>query len=111
KWGTSLDGEYVAPAFADYKYFVGGNWHYFGARSTGFGSDVTGLLQVALPSYNTYGARLGLDNDRWRFTLYGQNLGDSRGITAYGSSGAPGFNGGMVVIQPRTFGVTANVKF
>ncbi|HEY2465961.1 MAG TPA: TonB-dependent receptor plug domain-containing protein [Steroidobacteraceae bacterium] len=111
KWGTSLDGEYMAAAFADYKYFVGATWSYVGARSTDFGSDVTQMLQVSLPSYNTYGARVGFDNDRWRWTLYGKNLSDSRGITAYGSGGAPGLNGEVAITQPRTFGVTLSTKF
>ncbi|HEX3914054.1 MAG TPA: TonB-dependent receptor [Steroidobacteraceae bacterium] len=111
KWSTSVDGEYDAPAFANYEYFVGATWSYIGGRSTDFGSDFTQTLQVALPSYNQYSTRVGLDNDRWRFTLYGKNLGDSRGITSYGSSGAPNLNGVIAVIQPRTFGVTANVKF
>ena len=111
KWGTSLDGEYDAPAFADYKYFVGATWSYVGARSTVFGSDETMLLQVRLPSYNDYGARVGFDNDRWRWTLYGKNLSDSRGISSYTSSGAPGLNGSASVIQPRTFGVTLSTKF
>ncbi|HEY2780718.1 MAG TPA: TonB-dependent receptor [Steroidobacteraceae bacterium] len=111
KWGTSLDGEYTAAAFADYRYFVGATWSYVGARSTDFGSDVTQLLQVQLPSYNTYGARVGLDNDRWRWTLYGKNLSNSRGITAYGSSGAPGLNGEVAVTQPLTVGLTLSTKF
>jgi outer membrane receptor protein involved in Fe transport len=111
KWGTSLDGEYTAAAFADYKYFVGATWSYVGGRSTDFGSDVTQLLQVHLPSYNTYGARVGLDNDRWRWTLYGKNLSNSRGITAYGSSGSPGLNGEIAVTQPLTVGLTLSTKF
>jgi iron complex outermembrane receptor protein len=64
-----------------------------------------------LPSYNTYAARIGLDNDHYRITLYGKNLGDSRGITSYTSSGAPGLQGTMGVIQPRTIGVTLSAKF
>jgi iron complex outermembrane receptor protein len=111
KWGTSLDGEYDAAAFADYKYFVGSTWSYVGARSTDFGSDVTQMLQVRLPSYNTYGARVGLDNDRWRWTLYAKNLSDSRGITSYGASGSPNLNGAAAIIQPRTFGITLSTKF
>ncbi len=89
KWGTSIDGEYDAPAWANWKYFAGATWSYVGSRSTDFGSDFTQLLQVRLPSYNTVGTRVGLDNDRWRWTLYAKNLNDSRGITAYTSSGAP----------------------
>jgi iron complex outermembrane recepter protein len=111
KWSTSLDSEYTAPAFADYKYFVGATWSYVGARSTVFGSDETMLLQVRLPGYNTYGARAGFDNDRWRWTVYGKNLSDSRGISNYTSSGAPGLNGSASIIQPLTFGVTLSTRF
>ena len=32
KWGTSLDGEYAAAAFANWKGFVGATWSYVGAR-------------------------------------------------------------------------------
>jgi iron complex outermembrane recepter protein len=111
KWSTSFDGEYDWAAFAGYRYFVGATWSYVGTRSTDFGSDPTGLTQVSLSSYNTYAARLGLDNDRYRVTLYGKNLGDSRGITNYVSQGAPGLNGDISVIQPRTIGVTLAAKF
>jgi outer membrane receptor protein involved in Fe transport len=111
KWSTSLDGEYDAPAFAQWKYFVGATWSYVGTRNTDFGTDPTGLTQVSLPSYNTFGARVGLDNDLYRVTLYAKNLSDSRGITAYTSSGAPGLNGEIGVTQPRTVGVTLSAKF
>jgi outer membrane receptor protein involved in Fe transport len=111
KWSTSIDGEYDWAAFADFKYFVGATWSYVGARETDFGSDVTLTTQVRLPSYNTYAARIGLDNARYRVTLYGKNLSDSRGITNYVSQGAPGLNGDVSVIQPRTVGVTLSAKF
>jgi len=111
KWSTSLDGEYDFAAFANYKGFVGSTWSYVGTRRTDFGSSVDITEQVGLPSYNTYAARIGLDNDHYRVTVYGKNLGDSRGITSYQSSSAPGLQGEMGVIQPRTIGVTLSAKF
>jgi iron complex outermembrane receptor protein len=111
KWSTSFDGEYDFAAFANYKGFVGGTWSYVGTRSTDFGSSQDQTSQVGLPSYNTYAVRVGLDNDHYRVTLYGKNLGDSRGITSYESSGAPGLMGEIGVIQPRTIGVTLSAKF
>jgi iron complex outermembrane receptor protein len=111
KWGTALDGEYTAALSADWKYFIGAAWSYVGSRETGFGTDVTGLTQVRLSSYDTYAARVGLDNARYRVTLYGKNLSGSRGITNYVSQGAPDLNGEISVIQPRTFGVTLSAKF
>jgi outer membrane receptor protein involved in Fe transport len=112
KWGTSLDGEYDWAAFSNYKGFVGGTWSYVGMRSTDFGSSADAVpTQVGLPSYNSFAARIGLENARYRVTLYGKNLGDSRGITSYQSSGAPGLAGEITVIQPRTIGVTLSAKF
>jgi iron complex outermembrane receptor protein len=111
KWGTSLDGEYDWAAFASYRGFVGATWSYIGSRDTDFGSSPSGTAQVVLPSYNTSDIRVGLENDHYRVTVYGKNLGDSRGITYYVSSGAPGLNGEATIIQPRTIGVTLSAKF
>jgi iron complex outermembrane receptor protein len=111
KYSTSLDGEYDWAAFADFNYFAGGTWSYVGARESYFAGDETMTTQVELPSYNTFSARLGIDNEKYRATLYLKNLNDSRGITAYSSSGAQGLNGSIAVIQPRTIGVTLSAKF
>jgi outer membrane receptor protein involved in Fe transport len=112
KWGTSLDGEYSWAAFSNYKGFIGATWSYVGARSTDFGSSIDTIpTQVALSSYSSFAARIGLESDRYRVTLYGKNLGDSRGITSYQSSGAPDSGGEITVIQPRTVGVTLSAKF
>ncbi len=111
KVSTALDGEYTWPAFGHYKGFVGATWEYVGSRSTDFGSSVDGMHQVPLPSYNTVAARIGLDNDKYRISVYGKNLTDSRGITNYLSSGAPNLNGEINVIQPLTIGVTLSAKF
>jgi iron complex outermembrane receptor protein len=113
KFSSTLDVEYSWPLFADFKGFLGGTYAYVGTRSTDFGSsaDPVNPTQVGLPSYNTMAARFGIDNQHYRVTLYGRNLSDARGITYYVSSGTPGLEGGMNVIQPRTVGVTVNVKF
>ena len=66
---------------------------------------------MELPSYNTFDARIGFYNAHYRMTLYGKNLGDKRGISSYIASGAPGPAGELTIIQPRTVGVTLNVKF
>jgi iron complex outermembrane recepter protein len=111
KWSTSLDGEYDWAAFANYKAFVGATWSYVGSRSSDFGSSPGATAQVELPSYNTIEARVGLDNNHYRVMVYGKNLGNSNGITSYSSGGAPGLNGDIAVIQPRTLGVTLSAKF
>jgi iron complex outermembrane recepter protein len=110
KWGTSLDGEYDRSLFSNWNGFVGATWSYVGTRSTDFGSSAaTPPTQVGLPSYNTLAARLGVANDRYRVTLYGKNLTDSRGITNY--EGVQSAYQSVSYIQPRTIGVTLDAKF
>jgi outer membrane receptor protein involved in Fe transport len=66
---------------------------------------------LELPSYNTFEARVGVENKHYRVMLYGKNLGDKRGISSYVDSGAPGPAGELTIIQPRTIGVTLTAKF
>jgi len=83
KWGTSLDGEYNWDAFASYKGFVGSTWSFVGSRSTDFASSAAAIPgQLALPSYQTIDARIGFESDRYRVTLFGKNLADSRASQA-----------------------------
>ena len=110
KWSSGLDGEYDFNAFAGFKGFVGSTWSYVGTRNTDFASSLVDG-QLGLPHYNKVDARLGIDNDHYRVTVYAKNIGDSRGVTNYISSGAPGLNGEVTVIQPRTIGVTLSGKF
>jgi iron complex outermembrane receptor protein len=118
KWSTALDAEYDWNLTDNFRAFVGGTWAYVGSRSTDFGSaalpDGTFLTpsgQATLSSYDTLALRAGIERDNWRIQLYGKNLGDARGITAYGAGGTPNLNGELGVIQPRTFGVTVSAKF
>jgi outer membrane receptor protein involved in Fe transport len=114
KWGTSLDGEYDWVLFGDFKAFAGATWSYVGARSSDFASAPPAVAtgnpgQIVLPSYNTTAVRLGVDKGQYRFTVFGKNLTDARGITDYESAGAPYST--VTVIQPRTVGATLYVKF
>jgi iron complex outermembrane recepter protein len=109
KWGSSVDAEYKRPAFGNYNGFVGGTWSYVGSRSSDFGSSATG--QVVLPSYSTYGARLGLENGHYSFALYGRNLSDSRGFTNYASAAVGSPYSAVTVTQPLTIGLTMSAKF
>ncbi len=112
KWSTSLDGEYRWAAFSNFNAFAGATWSYVGSRSTDFASSTAATPgQLELPSYNTIGLRLGIENDHYRVALFAKNLNDSRGATNYVGSGAPGLAGELTVIQPRTIGVTVGAKF
>jgi iron complex outermembrane recepter protein len=110
KWSTSLDGDYEWQLFSSYKGFVGATWSYVGSRASDFASSAaTPPGQIDLPSYNTSALRFGIENDRYRVSIYGKNLSDTRGITNYIGSGAPYPQ--VTVIQPRTFGLALSAKF
>lgn len=110
KWSTALDGQYGWTAFADYKGLLGATWSYIDSRSSDFAnSSATPPGQIELPSYNTWAARLGFENARYKFSIYGKNLSDARGITNYSSAGAPYST--VTVIQPRTYGITLAAMF
>jgi iron complex outermembrane receptor protein len=110
KWGTSVDGEFLRPVSGNLSGFLGVTYSYVGARSSDFASSAATIPgQVVLPSYNTYGARMGLESGPYRLTLYGKNLSDSRGFTNYSSSGAPYST--VTITQPRTIGLTLSAKF
>jgi len=120
KVSTSLDGSYTWPAVRDYDGFFGATWVYTGSRISDFAASPTvvgGAIvfvpdpRATLPSYNTVNLRAGLENARWSFELYVRNVGDARGITDYGNAGTPNFGGSITLIQPRTIGATATVKF
>jgi outer membrane receptor protein involved in Fe transport len=120
KWSTSLDGSYTWHAAGDFDGFAGATWSYIGSRINDFQATTTvvgGAIvfvpdpRATLPSYNTVNLRAGLENARWSFEVYIKNVGDTRGITSYGSQGTPSFGGSMGLIQPRTIGATATVHF
>jgi len=112
KWTTSLDGQYEWAAFADYKGFVGANWSYVDGRSSDFESDSnTPAGQKELPSYDTWGLRLGFDNAHYRFSIYGKNLSDARGITNYVAASPNAPYSSVAVIQPRSFGIAIAAMF
>jgi outer membrane receptor protein involved in Fe transport len=111
KWSTALDAEYKHAAFGSWNGFIGATYSYVGKRSTDFASTTTPTGQTEVGSYNTYDARLGLDDGRYRITLYGKNLSDSRGITNYVSAAAGGIYSSVTVTQPLTVGLSLSAKF
>ena len=66
---------------------------------------------VKLPVYNTFQLHLGLDNGHYNAELYGNNLGNSKGITDYSNSGGANQTGLVSFIQPRTLGIQVGYKF
>lgn len=88
---------------------AGASINYTGDRR----SDFSQRAAKEVPSYTTVNLSGAVENDNWRLSLYGKNLGDSRGITFLKSltlvpSGSP-FAAG--IIAPRTFGAEVSYRF
>ena len=111
KWSTAVDGEYKHKLFDNINGFIGATWSYVGSRSTDFASAATPTGQIVVSSYSTYDVRIGVDSGRYRLTLYGRNLGDSRGITNYSSAAAGAPYSTVSVTQPLSGGLTLSAKF
>jgi iron complex outermembrane receptor protein len=108
---NTLNVDYKWPAFGDWAAFAGGSETYTGSRYTGFSPSAPIEPHVKLPVYNTFQLHLGLDNGQYNAELYGNNLGNSKGITDYTNEGGANQTGLVSFIQPRTIGVQVGYKF
>ncbi len=111
---SSVNVDYGWTVLDRYRAYVSGTWSYTGQRYTSFvapPSNAVIELHVALPGYHTGSIRLGVEDDRYGLELYANNLGDTRGIATYTNYGGIGQTGEATIIQPRTIGMLARVKF
>ena len=90
---------------------MSGTWTLTGERYTDFSSAASIESHALLPSYNTGAIRAGLENRRYGLEAFLDNIGDERGIAFYGNTGGADQTGQVTIIQPRTVGLTARVKF
>ena len=107
---TSLDAEYDWQ-IGRIQAFAGGTLAYQDSQYTDFGASAFLEPHTSLPGFTTLSLRAGVGFDKWRLQVYGKNVADKRGITAYANAGSPN-NGGFVgIIQPATFGVLVSRAF
>ena len=107
-WSGALGGDYRFPlwGWGDWNGVIGADWRYVGHTQGAFANS--GAVRFEHPSYNVFGLRAGVKNDRWSFTVHGKNLGDSRGQTGDLNLGT--FSR-VAVIQPRTIEVSLSRSF
>ena len=112
QWSFSLDTDYTWHAFDNYRAFAGATWSYVGVEYGNFSSanDVT-IPPDRMPGYTMGNLRVGLDNNKWRFSAYVKNVTNNHAIALFTNSGYVGFPASAIYNQPRTVGVTASVKF
>jgi outer membrane receptor protein involved in Fe transport len=115
-WTGTLNGDYEFAPINDLTPYVGASVHYTGIRGGGFAtSPFTGLAvpQLTLPDYATFDFRVGVSMDKWSVEIYGKNVNDSKGISAFSSFGGSQVSGAAAtasIIEPRIFGIVLRGK-
>jgi len=89
----------------------------FGTIAVGFGgigkpyTQATFQFDPELPAYDIVNLRLGVLKGQWDVALFGNNLTDERALLAIDREAGKSARLGYLTNQPRTFGLTARVKF
>jgi outer membrane receptor protein involved in Fe transport len=112
KWDASLTADYDVRVTPLWSAHFGGGYRYVGDRY----SDVqSSPFALRAPSYTVLDLNASVSNDRWTFRLYGRNLTDERAYLSPSAvtdplSGAPD-HVETAILQPRTIGLSADVRF
>ena len=80
----TLDAQYQFPVSPTLNAFVGGTAVYQGSQNTTFTNPGLPADDFKIDSYTTVDLRAGVttEDNRWRFTVYGQNVTDKSYVTA-----------------------------
>lgn len=106
---SSIGANYRWMQAAGWQASVGGSLDYTGKRR----SDFSGRAPIDVPTFKTFNLSAGLEHGAWRLSLYGKNLGNSRGMT-YIKSRSLALDANPLaagVITPRTLGADLNYRF
>lgn len=71
KWQNSFNADYETPVSGGWSFFSRGDWQY---QSKQYESE---LNYAYTPGFHIFNARIGFENERWTFELYGKNLSDN----------------------------------
>jgi outer membrane receptor protein involved in Fe transport len=82
-----------------------------GNAYTNFATGAATESHAKMPSYDLLRLNLGFENDHYSFELYGENVGNSRGINDNNNNGGVNQRGLANFLQPRTIGVQLGAKF
>jgi outer membrane receptor protein involved in Fe transport len=109
EWRTNLGLQYEHALAAGTGFFRT-DWGYLSGQNADTGLDP----RAQQDAYNLWSARLGWRNGRYSVSLWGENLADETVIIAAGPQTVfGGIDGGMQFFlnEPRTYGVTMDVRF
>ena len=108
-WRTNLGLQYEHPLASGTGFFRT-DWAYNSEQNADTGLDP----RAEQDAYSMWTARLGWRNERYSVTVWGENLTDETVINAAGPQTIfGGIDGGMQFFlnEPRTYGVTMDVRF
>jgi iron complex outermembrane receptor protein len=133
KWKFAAAATYQWEVAAGYLVYVTAVNQFVGARFTQVGDEGLGTLSPfppfgsttpgapytasvftynpKLPAYDIFNARIGIKQQKWDFSLYGNNLADERAFLALDQERGTRARIGYLTNQPRTFGTTLRVNF
>lgn len=111
KWTSTINADYRFDNGGEWTPYVGGSWRYIGERNSDFQA---GGRPMRLGAYNELDLRVGLDWKQWELELYGKNLNNAKGVTAFAASGTSAASGNaatVALVSPRLLGVVLRAKF
>jgi iron complex outermembrane receptor protein len=111
-WSGSVSADYTFPVTGSLDGNLGGGVTYVGDRMSSFTSSAQ-AQRFMLRSYTTAELHAGVQSMDWNVTLYIKNLTDARGyLSATAQNATTGISSyGLLLIQPRTVGISATYSF
>jgi outer membrane receptor protein involved in Fe transport len=108
----SMTLQYEYPLEGDFKAQFDSVWRYVGARNTDFPDGVAvGEANYRLASYSTLDFSAGIARDVWSARLFVRNATDRYAYVFVVPAGGPGEPSSNVILQPRTIGLSFDVKY
>ncbi|WP_161596203.1 TonB-dependent receptor [Rhodanobacter glycinis] len=111
-WSGNLSADYTFPLHGSLDGNVGAGITYVGDRESDFTASAQ-AQRFMLRSYTTAQLHAGVQSMDWSVSLYVKNLTDARGyLSATAQNATTGVSSyGLLLIQPRTVGVSATYSF
>ena len=105
KWSITLMADYEKQLTDLYGFFARANWQFIGSS---YGTFVRDNQDYQRPTYNLFGASIGVSYDNWEFSIFTKNLFDEKKII---QKPADNFVAEGYTPVPQIFGLSAEVKF
>ncbi|MEI9996731.1 MAG: TonB-dependent receptor [Rhizomicrobium sp.] len=116
KFSGGLNAEYTWAAFENWQANVGGSIHYTDSELVASPTDTS--FNTMDPAYTRIDLRAGLSNDNYQINFYVHNLTDERVYlqqavlsSAFGLGGGAPIAISSYVLQPRTIGLSFDLKY